>query len=263
LLTATEDPEKVAYEYGQAVTGADRFTLEANRRNLAIFKDLNLFEPGLSSALKMIDEMIAATQTKPIPSHVVLFSGHRVDPPDRAPDKMRFPPTARAEQLAREMIKQAVSAEVAGHEGTTVGVAGAACGGDILFHEVCAELGVATEVYLGIPQNEYQKESVARGGPAWVGRFQDLCEQRPVHVLQETQAMPRWLVDKPTYDVWQRNNLWMMFSALASGAQRRVFVALFNPEREPEGPGGTQHLVEEVVSRGFKSVCLDAKRLLP
>jgi hypothetical protein len=36
--------------------------------------------------------------------------------------------------------EDAVSKEIAAHQGKTVGIAGGACGGDILFHEVCNEL---------------------------------------------------------------------------------------------------------------------------
>jgi hypothetical protein len=39
-------------------------------------------------------------------------------------------------------------------------------------------------------------------------------------VLPETDALPNWLVDKPDYDVWRRNNEWMLFNALAAGARR-------------------------------------------
>ena len=41
-----------------------------------------------------------------------------------------------------------------------------------------------------------------------------------------------------------------------------TLIALYNPEREPDGPGGTGHLVEEARKWGFKSVELDARELL-
>jgi predicted DNA-binding transcriptional regulator AlpA len=40
-------------------------------------------------------------------------------------------------------------------------VAGGASGGDILFHEVCGELGVPTRLYLALPPESYVTESVA------------------------------------------------------------------------------------------------------
>ena len=45
-------------------------------------------------------------------------------------------------------------------------------------------------------------------------------------------------------------------------ARRLTLVALFNREREPDGPGGTAHLVRVASERGCKPVVLDARVLL-
>jgi hypothetical protein len=81
-------------------------------------------------------------------------------------------------------------------------------------------------------------------------------------VLQSGEDLPKWLVKKADYDVWQRCNLWMMFSALASGARERSVLALHNREREADGPGGTAHLLKEAAGWGFKVVDIDARVLL-
>ena len=78
----------------------------------------------------------------------------------------------------------------------------------------------------------------------------------------DSKDLPRWLVDKKRYDIWQRNNLWMMFNALAEDAKDLTLIALYNRERDPDGPGGTGHLVEVSASWGFKTVELDARKLL-
>jgi hypothetical protein len=54
----------------------------------------------------------------------------------------------------------------------------------------------------------------------------------------------------------------MMFNALASGAQHLTLIALYNREREPDGPGGTAHLVGVAREWGFKAIELDARALL-
>jgi hypothetical protein len=81
-------------------------------------------------------------------------------------------------------------------------------------------------------------------------------------VLSDSKDLPRWLVDKKPYDIWQRNNLWMMFNALAEDAKDLTLIALYNRERDPDGTGGTAHLVEVSSSWGFKTVELDARKLL-
>jgi hypothetical protein len=54
----------------------------------------------------------------------------------------------------------------------------------------------------------------------------------------------------------------MMFNALAKDARRLTFIALYNRERDPDGPGGTGHLVDVASKWGFKTVELDARELL-
>ena len=141
---------------------------------------------------------------------------------------MRFPRTAKAEATARALIEQALRDEMAAPEGVSLGIAGGACGSDILFHEVCASLGIPTRLHLALPRDRFQVESVQRGGPAWVERYRALCERVPSRVLQDDKALPRWLVDKPDYDIWQRNNLWMMFNALAIYPKHLTLIALYN-----------------------------------
>jgi hypothetical protein len=263
LLTLANRPQRVAQAYREALASADRFALEATRRNLAIFKDLGLFEPNLSAALKVVDDAIGEpTPLKERPDRVILFTGHMVDAPDRDPSRMRFPRTAEAEARARALIEQGVKGEIA-KGGSIVGIAGGACGSDILFHEVCSTLLVETRLFLPLPPAKFQVASVQRGGPDWVERYEKLCERVPPRVLQESEALPSWLVGKPDYNVWQRNNEWMLFNAIATGAQRLTLIALYNPDLDPDGPGGTKHLIQLGRRWGFKTVELDARALSP
>lgn len=196
------------------------------------------------------------------PSRVVLFTGHMVDAADRPVAKARFPRTAQAEARAHAMIKGAVERELEGHAASFLGIAGAACGGDILFHEVCAELAATTHVYLLMPPEPFEQASVQPGGAGWVDRYRALLSRSTPRVLQPSAQLPDWLADKPDYNAWERNNLWMMFNALATQARDLVLVALFNGGREAGGPGGTGHLVAEAATWGFRPVELDARELL-
>ena len=267
LFLTTDKPRRVETEYRKALAVAknDPFALSAARRNIELFETLGLMPNNVKAALGVIDAALAAAEKTPAqerPARVVLFTGHMVDKPDRPKDQMRFPPTAQAETKARAMIEQALRAEMAEEGGVSLGLAGGACGGDILFHEVCASLGIPTRLFLALPQDKFQVASVQRGGPNWVERYRKLCERVPTRQLQESEALPRWLTDKPDYDIWQRNNLWMMFNALALGAKHLTLVALYNREREPDGPGGTAHLVHVAQDWGFKAIELDARPLL-
>ena len=54
----------------------------------------------------------------------------------------------------------------------------------------------------------------------------------------------------------------MMFNALALDSKRLTLIALYNREREADGPGGTAHLVKTAEAWGFKSIELDARTLV-
>jgi hypothetical protein len=259
FLTSDRLPQ-IGRAYRKALSEADPFHIGAARRNILLFRDLDLQSDKVKAALDEMNEP-ATKQTAP-PMRVVLFTGHMVDKPGTATDKARFPATPEAEAVARGIIEAALRKEMAEQGGVSLGLAGGACGGDILFHEVCESLGIPTLLFLALPELKFQVESVNRGGNAWVERFRKLREKAPTRLLMESKELPRWLSDKKNYDIWQRNNLWMMFNALAMDARRLTLIALYNPERDPEGPGGTLHLVEVASNRGFKTVKLDAKPLL-
>jgi hypothetical protein len=71
----------------------------------------------------------------------------------------------------------------------------------------------------------------------------DLCfllrERLPERVLAESEELPRWLREKPNYSIWQRDNLWMLYNALAAGGDNVTLIALWNGEAG-DGSGGTR-----------------------
>ena len=221
----------------------------------------------MSAALGVIDDARSRTNSAATPpARVVLFTGHMLDAPDRPSERVRFPATSQAEARARQLIEEAVLQQCGERRDETIAIAGAACGGDILFLEVCQSLGIRTQIYLAMPQNLFQVASVDHGGPRWVEKYRRLLEQHEadgcVHVLQDGKTIPSFLVEQNNYDVWQRSNLWMMFTALASGSHDLILLALYNADLDPNGRGGTRHLVEEAGRRGFKCVPLNARELL-
>ncbi len=134
-----------------------------------------------------------------------------------------------------------------------MGVAGGASGGDLLFHEVCAELGLETVLRLTLPVEAFVEASVAAAGREWVERFAALrarLAESSVEVLGEGTELPQWMGARPDYDVWQRTNLWLLQEAIAF-APRRTLLALWDGE-PGDGPGGTQHLVEAAPQFGIE-----------
>jgi hypothetical protein len=253
-------PAIAAQQYRRALSGASAFAIRAVREQLRVFQTLDVRSAFLAEVLAIVDRVAGPDSARsPRLDRVVLFTGHMVDAPDRL--RPRFPPTPQAEAEARRMIDDAVARECAeATSGAVMGVAGGACGGDILFHEVCAERGIPTQLFLALPRDVFITTSVQHAGPRWVDRFNRLCERLAPRVLSQTQELPAWLRPCADYSLWQRNNLWVLFNALALNARDLTLVALWD-RAEADGPGGTDSLVRQVQARGRKVELLPADRL--
>lgn len=258
LLTRPEMIENARVAYRDALSTAELFTVEATRRDLELFRHLGLFEPNTSAALEEIAKLHPAAEPPP-PERVVLFTGHMVDRPGRATP--RFPRTPEAEAVARRLIEEALAKEA--QDGpVSLGIAGGACGGDILFHEVCAAAGIPHQLMLALPPEQFQVTSVQHGNRRWVERYAKLRSELQPSVLQDSESLPRWLADRRDYDIWQRTNLWMMFTGLTYQAPHVTLMALYNPDLDPDGRGGARHLRREAQHYHFKLVELDARELV-
>jgi tetratricopeptide (TPR) repeat protein len=254
FLTA-ERPEPVVRSYREVIEGQPDFVGDAVRGQLRLYQELNLFAAKVNRVLEVLAPPPPAAEPAASP-RTILFTGHQVDPPERR--EPRFPPDR--ELVARAAIREAVSREAAG-PGGAVGMAGAASGGDILFHEVCMELGVPSSLYLALPAVQYLEESVAPAGGDWIRRFWAIRDRFPqAPVLGLDSDMPGWLQHPGAYSIWQRNNLWMLNEALAAGARNVTVLALWNG-KQGDGPGGTTDMIDIAKARGAEIRVLDSNAL--
>jgi hypothetical protein len=254
LLTSTRPPA-VANGYRRALAGAPDFAVASARQQLELYRDLGVRSANVEAALAAFPPPMPPTQVGPRP-RVVLFTGHMIDAPGRK--EPRFPP--QQEGTARDAIRAALQVELAAPGGVSRAIAGGASGGDLLFQELCAELGIASELYLALPPADFIAASVAPGGAGWVDRFNAAYDRLPKEQLADSKDLPGWLQGKPSYDIWQRNNLWMLHNALALGRDRVTLIALWDG-KTGDGPGGTEHMVDKARARGAKIVILDTKTL--
>jgi tetratricopeptide (TPR) repeat protein len=254
-LLTVERPGPVVRAYKDALEGQPDFVPDAVRGQLRLYEELELLADKVARVLAELAPPKPATST-PAQPRTILFTGHQVDAPGRA--EPRFPPDK--EPLAREAIRAAVQRDAAG-TGGAVGLAGAASGGDILFHEVCAELGIPTVLYLALPADEYVKQSVAPAGGDWIRRFWAIKDRFPAApVLARGVDLPGWLQHRPDYSIWQRNNLWMLNEAFAVGARNVTVLALWNGKKG-DGPGGTADMIAIAEARGADTRILDTNTI--
>ena len=175
---------------------------------------------------------MAGTEARmPAPRQVLLFSGHRVDPPGRVP--ARFP--ARKVAGAAEAIDAAVAALGAGPG--DLALTQGSSGADLLFCESCLARGVALQLLLPRPEDEFIEESVRASvdGDEWVRRFRTVRDQ----VAQPPRVLPgRDPAEPGRVDPFERCNEWLLETALAWGPSRLRFLCLWDgaPSGGPGGP---------------------------
>jgi tetratricopeptide (TPR) repeat protein len=255
-------PKAAAQRYRDALADQPISLMTTVHEQLAVFWQLGVRSDFAAAALAAVAELMggkpAQARGGEPPTRVLLFTGHMVDHPTRATP--RFPPTKAAEERARQMMREAITAEQALAGGSIVGVAGGACGGDTLFHEVCAELDIPTRMFLALPRERYCVTSVQQGGPEWVERYYKLCAKLGPRIMMESEELPKWLRGRAGYDIWQRSSVWILFNALAMHCKELTLVALWDTG-SGSGHGGTDEMVALVTDSGHKLRRLPAEEL--
>ena len=135
----------------------------------------------------------------------------------------------------------------------------AAAGGDLLFLEACQKRGVRCHVLLPFPEPEFIEKSIlpSTGGEKWRERFFKMKEQLkvPMRIMPvELGPMPKGV------DPYERCNLWLLYTALASGLEKVRFMCLWNGSGG-DGPGGTLHMYNEVKQRTGRVTWIDSRQL--
>jgi len=252
---ADSGADRVVRRYQDAVQTGDSFVLNAVRRQVRLFACL-----GIKSDLA--DRVLAAlppgaSPASEPPLRVVLFAGHRVDEPGRAPPRFPGEREARAAQLLREKLT------ALGKGGRLLGLASAAPGADILFHETCKSLGIPSVLCLPVRASQYGSLAF-QSLDDWRSRFlqlRDQCEVLELGDFADDTVLPRWLRHDHT-DAWERGNRWVLHMAMAK-TPKVTLLALWDGKPQGAAPGGTAHMVELARAAGSVDVnVISTARLL-
>jgi hypothetical protein len=179
---------------------------------------------------------------------VLLFSGHMVDRPDRLTPRFpaRFVPSARS-ALARELDSLSVQA-------ADRAVTGGASGGDLLFAEQCLARGLRLDLFLPFRRERFVETSVLPGGREWLGLFDSVVEhpRTALHVGSPASGSEE--------DAYVHCNLAMLERAIELAHGPIDLVCMWDGETG-DGPGGTEHMVKVVRTRGGRVHWIDTRAL--
>lgn len=189
----------------------------------------------------------------PPPRHVLLFSGHLMDAPDRPVP--RFPPAM--EPAAAQALAGVLDSLGAGPG--DLALCQAAAGGDLLFLEACVALGVRCQVLLPCDEATFMQRSVlgSAHGPEWQARWLALKPRLGATPLEMDTALGP---TPPGEDAFERCNRWLLETALAQGPGRLRLVLLWNGAGG-DGPGGTRHMMQQVQAVGAPVHWVDTRSL--
>jgi tetratricopeptide (TPR) repeat protein len=256
VLVGTPDTVRAAYKEAIARNDKDWFALNSSLAQLQMLKDLGFQPDNVASSIATFEHALQKL-TKPDqwqPHHVILFSGHMIDTPDRPTP--RFPP--KKEPIAALKIAEALDQLGAGPD--DLALTQGACGGDLLFTEACLQRGVQVNWLQPYREPDFIQNSVVRCSETWRKRYLDAKAKlaAPIRSTPDDLGEPP-PGTKPDYP-YERCNLWMLYTALAYGVDKVRFVCLWNGG-EGDSPGGTAHMYSEVKRRTGQVTWIDIRRI--
>jgi tetratricopeptide (TPR) repeat protein len=254
VLTGNPDSVKDAYQEAIACAEKDWFALNSTLAQLRLLNDLGFKPDCVAAGIATFER--ALNRLKPpagqwLPRHVLLFSGHMVDAPDRS--TTRFP-------LDKVPLAEATIAKALDDLGASpddLAFTQGASGGDLIFAEACQARDVKLQLLQPFPEPDFIERSVAPAAGDWRSRYY------AVKAKLEKERPPRSTPDelgKSSRDPYERCNLWLLYTALVCGPEKVRFICLWNGQ-SGDGPGGTQHMMLEVKKRTGQVVWIDTRKL--
>lgn len=183
---------------------------------------------------------------------IIIFSGHMIDKPDRK--SPRFPPEI--EPAVKKGIDKTL--ELLNVGSSDLALCGGACGGDLIFAELCLKRGAHLEIRIPFKVPEFLNSSVSFAGEQWTKRFYKVKENPNTKLLVMSDELVPLTQNVNPY---VKNNLWQLQSALGWDSKKVNLLCLWD-KKGGDGPGGTEHMYSEVEKYGGKIFIIDITKLI-
>jgi tetratricopeptide (TPR) repeat protein len=237
-LLAGQEKKAMAYYQSAANSPDATYFQVASMLNQLRTYELLGFQSDLVGRVNALLEERQRDFSRPCYEKVCIFSGHMIDRPERSAP--RFP--ARKESIVRERI--AAQLDQWGIGDGDLAIVGGACGGDILFAELCVERGAQVWLFISMPQDEFLPESVRFAGGDWEERYFKLREHPHVQTSFQHDRIGFPVGDASPH---ARNNVWIINTARVEARPNRLYgLLLWDEKPAGDGPGGTADFAASV-----------------
>lgn len=251
LVIGNAEKARTFYRDAANVPATTYFNVTSMLDQIHLFENLG-FRPEAVAAVKKVLELRrdvlekkigGLKKSEPRFKKVVVASGHMIDKPGRPEE--RFPPRKEGvvrERLAAQLEKWKVGAG-------DLAICGAARGADLLFAELCADLGAEVWLFLALPEDEFLEASVRLPESDWEQRYFDLRDREGVKVYVQSDRLKS---PPKGASVYARTNLWMINTARVEANDPKNLYAVLVWDEKPtgDGAGGTSDFASRVKQLG-------------
>lgn len=229
--------QRIVRAYRKAMTASRRnlFFIESSIQQLEILQSLEMRPEFVSVALQVLKEELARIHKKEytedveqVSEHdhssgrVFLFSGYSLKSLKGIAKSCSFPDNI------EEVVKREIDRLLDEYEVTSDDLAitaGMAAGGDLIFIESCVARDIPVGTHMPVLESRYVRDFVGPAGEDWVERFYKMRNHHHVDEYYQTDLVGN---PKSGDDVFERNNRWALYSAMARGIDNLRLIALFD-----------------------------------
>jgi len=171
---------------------------------------------------------------------IAVFAGHRLDESGRASPRL---PRGASEQIRKRLERSLVDQPI------DMGIASAADGSDILFHECLHALGRPTMVVLPCPVDHFSEQMDGSAGPEWVERLDKVLANA---LSVEIASTSRFRCSSPQVYAYGSDFLLGLALDTAKAYDADLLpIVVWDGRSSPAG-GGTSYFVSRLVELGLR-----------
>lgn len=232
--------QRIVRAYRKAMTASRRnlFFIESSIQQLEILQSLEMRPEYVSAAIQVLKEERArihkeeyseeAEEVEKSSEHdhaggrVFLFSGYSLKSLKGLARYCNFPDNI--EEVVRREINRLLDEYEVTSDDLAI-TAGMAAGGDLIFIESCVARNIPVGTHMPVPEPQYVRDFVSPAGEDWVERFYKMRNHHHVDEYYQTDLVGN---PKTGDDIFERNNRWALYSAMARGVDNLRLIALFD-----------------------------------